>query len=224
VKRLPLIALALALLAVPAAAAIRHEHHFSLAFSAQATGARSGVTFTTDRFNYKAPPPGKLADRVASVSFQMAPGTRTNPKAFPACSQSALRARGPAACPRGSQVGSGKAVVITGLPIDPVRMTAKVFTTRGGLLTYMTGSGQTQVIALSMTGSKIVSPVPHVCPTGNCKQVEAVLKSLTVTLKPSKLITTPAKCPATRKWTNKAVYKFVNGDIETETSTSPCKR
>ena len=45
-----------------------------------------------------------------------------------------------------------------------------------------------------------------------------------VTLKPGKLITTPTKCPASRKWTNKAAYKFVNGDVESETSTSRCKR
>ena len=222
-KRLALTSLAVVLIAVPAYGAIRHEHHFSLAFSTHTTLAKSGVTFSTDRFNYKAPPPGQAADRVASVAFRMAPGTRTNPNAFPSCSKSALTARGPGACPSGSQVGSGKAVVITGLPIDPVKMTAKVFTTRGGLLTYLTGSGQTQVIALTMSGNTIVSPVPHVCPTGDCSQVEAVLKSLTVTLKPSKLVVTPARCPASKKWTNKAIYKYVNGDSETETSTSACK-
>lgn len=223
-KRLLLIALAGALVAIPAYAATRDEHHFSLKFSAKSAAARSGVTFVTDRYSYKAPPPGKAADRVASVTFKMAPGTRTNTNAFPACSKSALEARGPGACPRGSQVGTGRAEVITGLPIDPVKMSAKVFTTKGGLLTYLTGSGQTQVIGLTMRGSTIVSPVPHVCPTGKCSEVEAVLKYLTVTLKPGKLITTPGKCPASGKWTNRAVYKFVNGDIETDTSTSPCKR
>lgn len=223
-KKLPLVALAVVLLVIPAYAATRHEHHFSLAFTSKAARAPSGVTFVTDRFNYKAPPPGQLADRVAKVTFFMAPGTRTNTKAYPSCSKSALTERGPDACPKGSQVGTGKAVVITGLPIDPVKMTAKVFTTKGGLLTYLTGSGQTQVIALSMSGSKIVSPVPHVCPTGDCTQVEAVLKNLTVTLNKGKLITTPATCPASRKWTNRAVYQYVNGDVETETSTSACKR
>lgn len=223
-KRLLFILLAGALVAVPAYAATRHEHRFSLTFSSKTAGANSGVTFVTDRFDYKAPSPGTAADRVASVTFKMAPGTRTNTKAFPSCSKSALEARGPGACPRGSQVGTGRAEVITGLPIDPVKMTAKVFAAKGGLLTYLTGSGQTQVIGLSMKGSTIVAPVPHACPTGNCSQVEAVLKYLTVTLKPGKLITTPTKCPASRKWTNKAAYKFVNGDVETETSTSPCKR
>ena len=47
---------------------IRHEHHFKLTFSARASRASSGVTFTTDRFNYEAPSPGQLADRVASVT------------------------------------------------------------------------------------------------------------------------------------------------------------
>jgi hypothetical protein len=49
-KGLPLVALAVSLLAVPASAAVRHEHHFSLAFSQKAVRAPSGVTFTTDRF------------------------------------------------------------------------------------------------------------------------------------------------------------------------------
>ena len=223
-KKLLLVVLGTALLAVPAYAATRHEHHFSLTFSSKATNAQSGVTFVTDRFAYKAPPQGTPADRVAKVTFQMAPGTRTNTAAFPSCSKAALTAKGPGACPKGSQVGTGKAVVITGLPIDPVNMTAKVFTTKGGLLTYLTGSGQTQVIALTMSGSRIISPVPHVCPTGDCSQVEAVLKKLTVNLTAGKLITTPAKCPASRKWTNKAMYTFVNGDTETVTSLTACKR
>jgi hypothetical protein len=224
VKKLPFVVLVALLMAASAGAAVRQEHHFSLAFSTKAPHTNSGITFTTDRFGYKAPPQGQLADRVASVTFQLAPGARINTAAFPSCSKSALTARGPDACPRGSQVGSGRAVIITGLPIDPVKMTAKVFTTRSGLLTYLTGSGQTQVLGLSVSGGKIVAPVPHVCPTGDCSQVEAVLKYLTVTLKPGKLVTTPSKCPATRKWTNKAVYKFVNGDVETQTSSSACKR
>jgi hypothetical protein len=224
VKKLPFVVLLAALIAVPAWGAVRQEHHFSLTFSSKAPRSPSGVTFSTDRFNYKAPSPGQAADRVGSVTFQLAPGTRIDTKAFPSCAKSALAAMGPGACPRGSRVGSGQAVIITGLPIDPVKMSAKVFTTKAGLLTYLTGSGQTQVLALSVSGSKIVAPVPHVCPTGDCSQVEAVLKKLTVTLKPGKLVTTPAKCPATRKWVNKALYKYVNGDTETEKSTSACRR
>ena len=223
-KKLPFVLLLTALMVVPAWAATRHEHKFSLTFSSKSPRAASGITFSTDRFSYKAPPPGQAADRVGSVTFQLAPGTRINTKAFPSCSKSALTERGPDACPSGSQVGSGKAVIITGLPLDPVQMTAKVFTTKGGLLTYLTGSGQTQVLGLVAAGSKIVAPVPHVCPTGDCSQVEAVLKKLTVTLKPGKLVTTPATCPAAGKWTNRALYKFVNGDTETEKSTSACRR
>ena len=65
--------------AVPAYAAVRSEHHFSLTFSAKATGAPTGIKFLTDRYTYKPPPIGKLADRVATTTFVMQPGTRTNP-------------------------------------------------------------------------------------------------------------------------------------------------
>ena len=223
-KRLVLIALALAVASVPAFAATRQEHHFKLAFSAKTTQSQSGVTFLTDRFDYKAPAQGQIADRVATTTFVMATGTRTNANGYPACSKSALTERGPMACPSGSRVGTGKAVVITGLPIDPITMTAQIFTTHNGLLTYLTGSGQTQVIGLSMKGNRMVAAVPRKCLVpSDCTQGEAVLKKLTITLTRGKLITTPAKCPASHKWTNTVLYKYVNGDTEKETSTSPCK-
>lgn len=223
-KKVSLAVLIALLATVPALAVARHEHHFSLKFSSSAPHAASGVTFMTDRFNYKAPPQGTVADRVATTTFVMQPGTRTNPNAFPACSRAALEARGPTACPKGSKVGSGKAVVITGLPIDPINMTAQVFTKKDGLLTYLTGAGQTQVIELSMKRNTIIAAVPRKCLIDtDCTQGEAVLKRLSVTLKPSKLVTTPAKCPSSHKWANTAVYKFVNADTEKETSSSPCK-
>jgi hypothetical protein len=213
-----------AVLAVPAFAATRDEHEFGLSFSTRAANSKSGVKFFTDRVDYKAPPQGKLADRVASVTFVMAPGTRTNPNAYPSCSAKALEQRGPGACPKGSKVGTGRAEVITGLPLDPIIMSAQVFTTRNGLLTYLTGSGQTQVIGLTMRGNKIVAPVPRKCLIpSDCSQGEAVLKRLSVTLNPGKIVTTPRSCPSSHKWTNTAVYQFVNGDRETETSTSKCK-
>jgi len=224
-KRFGLVVAVALVAAIPAFAATRHEHHFGLAFSTKAAGVPAGVTFLTDRFAYKAPPPGQVVDRVATTTFVMQPGTRTNPNSFPACSKKALIDRGPSACPRGSKVGSGKAVVITGLPIDPINMTAQVFTKRNGLVTYLTGAGQTQVIELGMKGNRIVAAVPRKCLIeSDCSQGEAVLKRLTVTLKPSKLVTTPSKCPPSRKWTNTAIYKFVNGDVERETSSSPCRR
>jgi hypothetical protein len=226
-RKITLLTVIAVLATVPALAATRNEHKFSLSFTTKATHANTGVTFLTDRPKYKAPPQGQTVDRVATTTFVMAPGTKTNPNAYPACSKKALVARGPSACPKGSKVGSGKAVVITGLPtIDPLNMTAQVFTTRNGLLTYLTGSGISQVITLSMSSNKIIAPVPRQCLVKNdpnCSQGEAVLKRLTVTLKSGKLITTPRACPSSHKWTNRVLYRFANGDTETKTSTSPCK-
>ena len=223
-RRLPIAILAGVLAATPALAATRSEHHFSLTFSSTKPGTSTGVKFLTDRFNYKAPPQGQPADRVATVTFTMPPGTRTNLAAYPKCSKAALEARGPSACPSGSKVGTGKATVITGLPIDPITLSAQVFTKQGGLLAYLTGSGQTQVIEMSMSSNKIVAQVPRRCLIAtDCSKGEAVLKSLTVTLKPGKLVKTPRTCPGSGKWTSAAVYKYVNGDTERQTSKSPCK-
>jgi hypothetical protein len=224
-KRLPVIALAAVIAATPAYAAVRHEHKFGLTYTAKTTRSTTGVKFLTNRVNYKAPPQGQAADRVASTTFVLAPGTRINVGAYPKCTAAALNAKGPQACPKGSNVGTGKATVITGLPIDPIELSAQIFAKSVGLLAYLTGSGQTQVIEMSISGNKIIAAVPQKCLIpSDCLKGEAVLKLLSVTLRPGKLVTTPTKCPATHKWTNTAIYKYVNGDTETETSSTPCKR
>jgi hypothetical protein len=223
-KRLALVVLAAAIVATPAFAATRSEHHFTLTFTKTTTSTHTGTKFVTDRFAYRAPPQGQLADRVARTTFVMAPGTRTNLAPFPTCTKAALLAKGPMACPKGSRVGSGSASVITGLPIDPIKLTAQIFVEKGGLIAYLTGSGQTQVIEMSVKANKIIAAVPRKCLIeSDCSQGEAVLKLLKVTIDPGKLITTPPRCPGSHRWTNTAVYAYVNGDIERETSTTPCK-
>ena len=224
-RRISLLALIGVLAAVPAYAAVRHEHKFSLKFTTTTPGKATGTKFVTNRFAYTPPPAGQLADRVKTTTIVMAPGTRMNLAAYPKCSKAKLLSIGSSACPTGSLVGSGTATVITGNPVIDASLTslkAQIFTTSGGLLTYLTG--QNQVIELKVKGAEMIAQVPQKCldPT-DCTKGEAVLKVLTVTLKPGKLTTTPAKCPASHKWTNTVVYKYVNGDTERETSTTPCK-
>ena len=227
--RLPLFLTAGLLAATPVLAATRDEHKFSLTFSSRTPGTATAISFLTDRSAYKAPPAGKPADRVATTTFIMAPGTRTNLAAYPKCSRSGLAEKGPMACPARSRVGTGKAYVITGLAaLDPVTLTATIFVARNGLLAFLEGSGQRQVIAMSVTRNKIVAAVPRQClsATGKCEgsYSEAVLKKLTVHLNKGRLITTPRTCPSSGKWTNSVVYKFVDGTTERKTSASPCKR
>lgn len=223
-SRLPLILSVGVLAAVPALAATRSEHHFKLGFTSTSTHSATGATFLTDRFNYKAPPQGKLADRVAKVTIALPAGTRVNLAPYPKCTKSALEAKGPIGCPSGSNVGSGSATVITGLPIDPIKLTAKIFVKSSGLLAYLTGSGQTQIIEMTVSGSKIIAPVPRKCLIeSDCTKGEAVLKTLSVTLRKGKLVTSPRTCPRTHKWTSSATYSYVNGDTERETSTTSCK-
>ena len=230
-RRLLAISLLL-MVAVPSAlAATRSEHKFKLTFTQRAPAANTGINFLTDRYAYEAPKAGEKADRVAKTVFVMQRGTRTNTRAVPNCSKATLLAERPDRCPKGSKVGSGTAIVVTGLPaIDKgtgLRETAQLFAGKGRLFAYLTGM-RTTVIELPMKGNQITAEVPRFCLVDtekDCKSGEAVLKLLKASIRPSKgLIRTPASCPKSGKWTNSVRYEYVNGDVETVKSSSPCKR
>jgi hypothetical protein len=230
-RRLLVVLLALAVAAPAALAATRSEHKFKLTFTSATPAANTGIKFLTDRFDYEAPKAGEKADTVATTTFIMQKGTKTNTSAVPNCSKATLVAEKPENCPKGSKVGSGKAWVITGLPsVDKstgLEEEAQIFAGKGRLFAYLTGL-RTTVIELPMKGNRIIAAVPRLCLVDtekNCESGEAVLKKLQVSIKPSKgLIKTPRTCPASGKWTNSVQYRYANGDAETVKSTSRCKR
>lgn len=227
-------ALVLLALAVTAVGATLNEHKFSMSFSKKTPATSTGIKFSTDRYTYKAPASDEKANPVTKIVFTLAPGTRTDPSVVPLCKQSALEESGATACPKGSKVGTGKAVVITGVDIfDPVEEDVAIFATRGGLLAHLTGL-QSAVIPLTLKGNKLTAVVPRVClpggtPADDCSKGEAVLTELTATLAARSkgrkaLVRTPPTCPSTRKWVSKAAYQFRSGDKETKTSVTTCKR
>lgn len=231
---LPIALLAAGALAAPAAAATRTEHDFSMKLTKSRPSTPTGVSFLTDRVSYVPPAFGQPADRVARTVFSMPAGTRTDLGAVPQCTKAALEEGGVGACPAGSKIGSGTASAITGLvSLDPVPFTVTVFASSTGLLAHLAGL-QTSVIELGMKGSRITADVPRTClppgtPADNCRLGDVVLKTLNVKLAARRsgrrsLITTPRRCPSTRVWTYKAVYTYVNGDTETQTTTTRCRR
>ena len=231
-SRLPVVLVLAAILAAPAAAATRSEHHFKMSFSKKAPNVPTAVSFGTDRFNYAAPPIGQAADRVAKTVFVMHPGTRTDTRAVPNCTLATLEAN-PDGCPSGSKVGAGTATAITGLTgLDPVEFDVTVYAARNGLLAHLAGL-TIQNIELAMKGNRITADVPRICSPGgslgdNCSNGDTVLKTLNVKLDARKrgkraLVRTPRRCPASGVWTNKAIYAFVNGDTETQTTTTKCR-
>ena len=234
-RRLPLLILIVSLFAAAAAlAATRDDHQFSMKFTKSTTSTSTGVSFGSDRFTYVAPPAGQTPLHVTKTVFTMAPGTRTNTKAVPACTMAKLTTpTGKEDCAK-SKVGSGSAVAITGITaLDPVKETVTVFAGKNSLFAYLEGA-QTTIIDLKLKGNKLTAEVPRMCVPGgtladNCKNGDIILKTLDVKLNAKKkgkrvFIKTPATCPSSRKWTNKAVYTFDNGDSETKTSTTPCRK
>ncbi|MGH9187649.1 MAG: hypothetical protein ACRD0U_17845, partial [Acidimicrobiales bacterium] len=105
-----------------------------LSFSPATPGTATTFTF---RATYRSPigPDAKLP-ALASLRIQAPAGTRFNGAATPVCPAGDLEFRllGQAACPPGSQVGSGRLSAITGLGplVDPVNNTLAVYNSGQG--------------------------------------------------------------------------------------------
>ena len=230
-----LVAALVALAAVSAAiAATRDDHKFKMTFGATEAGKVTALNFTTDRYTYRAPPPGKPVElRVTKTVFTLHRGSKVDTSVVPACTRAKLEDKGPMACPK-SEIGGGSATVITGVAsLDPVKEKVALFAKRNGILAYLTGL-QTQVIELGVKGRTITAKVPRIClgggtPEQNCPNGEAVLKKLSAKVtktktRKGKLIATPGSCPSSGRWTNRVKYSYSNGDTETKTAASKCTR
>jgi len=219
-SRLSLAAVATAslLAAIPASAAVRNEHKFRLTLSAKTVKSSSGVTVSTARANYTAPPAG----------------TKINTAAATVCKLSVLRSQGAAGCKTGTSVGSGSAVAITGTALDPVSEQAAVYVTGSNRMAAILTGLQTVVIPLTVKANKLTAVLPRLClppgtPANGCPTGASVVKKLSIRLKAKtkgsrQLVRTPSSCPTSRRWTSRATYTFSNGDTDGQTSTSSCRR
>jgi hypothetical protein len=224
---------ALAVVSV-AIAATRDEHKFRMAFTATEVNKSTGLNFTTDRYAYEPPPPGKPVEvRVTKTVFTLHRGAKINTNVVPGCTAAKLMNTGPSACPK-SEIGNGGATVITGVSsLDPVREDVTLFAKKDGILAYLTGL-QKQVISLAVDGRTITAKVPRIClgggtPEEGCPNGEAVLQKLVAKVRAKrtrkgKLVKTPGTCPSSRRWTNKVKYSYSNGDTEVKKATSKCSR
>lgn len=148
-------------------------------------------------------------------------------------------------CPRGSKVGAGNAEAITGFGagVDPVQETVLAYNNKNELILYLTPKGaigQTFVlrpkIKASRTGPTLTTVVPPLCLPGgsppDCKNGEAVLTKFnlktvgivkTISGKRRNYVTTPPKCPKSKKWTTKTTFTYSDGSTAAVSSTSTCK-
>jgi hypothetical protein len=192
-------------------------------------------------------PAGKPSKAARKVTIKFPAGSKFDtgvPNVCRADDDEIIATKG-AACPRGSKVGAGSAEAITGFGagVDPVQEAIIAYNNTNELILYLTPKGtigQTFVLRpklkASRTGPTLTTTVPPLCLPGGtpptCSNGEAVLTKFdlktvgivkTISGKRRNYVTTPTKCPRSKKWTTKITFNYSDGSTQSFNSRSTCK-
>lgn len=170
--------------------------------------------------------------------IELHPGTVVDTFAIPQCTASdpELLLRGPAACPKGSIVGSGEIQVDTGIP-GPFRIVVNDITliNAPNELIFSTRSRGTPVpipfvVRETVAGNTFqlrFPALPGTPPDGGAPTLEMLHfqnRSSVRNGRRRSYITTPPSCPASGHWTNRIRFTFRDGVAQTYADKSPCQR
>lgn len=195
-------------------------------------------TDTTNTAHNNAPDPARR------VVIALPKGANLDQKAAPQCTASAntLNAN-PNACSSKTIVGTGTASAnSTFASVGEINATVTAYNASGKkLLLYIQPSpgapASPFVITLAISGSKSSgfklssNPPPNCLPPGTpangCASGEAPLDKLILTTKTKKsgkhvLLTTPATCPKSKKWTSTLTVTFKTDGTKSFKATTPC--
>jgi hypothetical protein len=176
------------------------------------------------------PPP------VRRVVTTLPPGARIDTSVPDLCpaSDAELMLSGEAACPAGSKVAEGEATVDTGLP-GPARIVeveVDQFNNAGELIFLNTAKGTSlrTVFRAKVTARQTVTDAPMLPgtpPDGGA--IDTVhLKTFRIVKGQRRArrayITTPRRCPKSRRWVTSIAFTYDGGVTQTVQSESPCKR
>jgi hypothetical protein len=183
-------------------------------------------------------------DPARKVVIGLPKGTNLDQKATPQCTASAntLNAN-PSACSSKTIVATGTASAnSTFATVGEINATVTGYNATGKkILLYIQPSpgapASPFVISLQVSGSKssgfklTANPPPNCLPPGTpangCASGEAPLDKLILTTKAKKsgkhvLVTTPATCPKSKKWTTTASITFKTDGTKAYKATTPC--
>jgi hypothetical protein len=188
----------------------------------------------------------KAPDPARRVVIGLPKGANLDQKAAPQCTASANTLNSnPNACPSNTIVATGTASAnSTFAAFGEIQATVTGYNATGKkLLLYVQPApgapAQPFVIELAVTGSKnsgfkLSSNPPPLClppgtPANGCSNGEAVLDKLILNTKSKKsgkhvLVTTPATCPKSKKWTATAVITFKTDGPKSYSATTPCHK
>ncbi len=205
---------------------------FSVKHSAKAEGASTGISFKTTFADPDAAT--GLPSGVKAFTIKLHKGTKIDAAGATQCKASAedLMAKGPAACPAASRIGKGTATATpptggAGVTVDAVVFNEKVSGRNAFLFMFVSNNAYVTAFDAFVKGNKLsASGLDGAIPGG------LIVTKFNGTIdkhskgkgkKKHDLITTPATCPKSKKWTNSGTFTFNNGDKDTATSTSACK-
>lgn len=193
----------------------------------QPTGATLHLVWPDAEGTHK-PKPEKIG------AFTLPAGTRVNEAAIPTCtaSDTELKAQGGAACPGGSALGPGQVSFVTGAgsPIEPFWLDnywyhgpKQIF----GLF-HVHGTAHPTLIVnrVELRGTTFIARpnLPPGFPPGE-KTVPKESRQEIYGLSSSKgaFVTTPPKCPRSRRWVAHAAVTYDDGTVQRATSVTRCK-
>ena len=193
----------------------------------QTPGAPTSLAF---RVLYKRPgDPGGKPPALTRAAFKLPPGTRFDTRATPTChaTNQELQARGRAACPPASIIGTGSLTAITGLgpPADPFEGDLTAFNGGTELIELVTVKGSNAgagIDRLTIEGSTLRAHPPST-PGGPPDGRTAIREVRLNVPARGNLVTAPPSCPADAAWTSVGEFGFNDGGSTSVTATSPCR-
>ena len=220
-----LAALGLAALAPTAQGNDRAE--LGVTLGTQTPGAPTSLAF---RVLYKSPSdPGGKPPALTRAAFKLPPGTRFDTRATPTCdaTNQELQARGRAACPPASIIGTGSLTAVTGFgpPADPFEADLTAFNGGTELIELVTVKGSNVgagVDRLTIEDSTLRAHPPST-PGGPPDGRTAIREVRLNVPARGRLVTAPPSCPANAAWTSVGEFGFNDGGSTSVTATSPCR-
>jgi hypothetical protein len=205
---------------------------FSVKHSSKAPSSSTGISFKIAFGDPQAP--NGVPSGLKNFKIKLHKGTKIDPAGAAQCKVSAadLMSKGAAACPAATRIGSGTASA-TGETGPAVTVDAAIFNERVGkqnafLFVFLLNGAYVTAFDANVKANTLSSEgLTGAIPGG------LVVTQFNGTIaKHSKgagkhkhnLITAPSVCPKSKHWTNTGTFVFQNGDSDTGSSTSACKR
>jgi hypothetical protein len=181
-------------------------------------------TDTTNTAHNNAPDPAR------KVVIGLPKGANLDQKAAPQCTASAntLNAN-PSACSSKTIVGTGTASAnSTFASVGEINATVTAYNATGKkLLLYVQPSPGAPASPFKLSSNPPPNCLPPGTPANGCASGEAPLDKLILTTKIKKsgkhvLLTTPATCPKSKKWTSTLTVTFKTDGTKSYKATTPC--